>query len=116
MLSYVSEDRPWADWIGTTLDRVGFRVVTHCADSDPEDLLRESLQAVSRTLVLLSPAYNQAHQTRQAWALLTAATVSPAPQRLITLRILDAKLAAPSPPSARSSCPDSMSSRRPMRC
>ena len=97
LLSYVSEDRPWADWISITLNRAGFRVVTHCADSDPEELLGERIQSVSRTIAVLSPAYMQARQARQAWGSLAAtgtasASVPALSRRLTVLRILDAKL------------------------
>jgi MinD-like ATPase involved in chromosome partitioning or flagellar assembly/tetratricopeptide (TPR) repeat protein len=97
VLSYVSDDRPWADWISATLDRSGFRVVTHCADSDPEERLGEQIQAAGRTMALLSPAYIQAHQTKQVWGMLVAAApiFPPTPQRLVALRVLDAKLSAP---------------------
>jgi len=96
MLSYVSEDRPWADWVGRTLDRAGFRVVTHCADSDAEETLSQNLASVSRAVAMLSPNYVQSRQARKIWGTLAAAPSAPEqPRRLIALRILDAKVGAP---------------------
>ena len=96
VLSYVSEDRPWADWIGRTLDRAGFRVITHCADSDAEEALAGSLSSISKVIALLSPSYVQSRQARQAWGTLAAIRPVPdPPQRLLALRILDARLGGP---------------------
>ena len=97
VLSYVSEDRPWADWIARTLDRSGFRVTMHCADTQDKDSLRESLTAVSRTVAVLSPSYAQSLLAREAWSILDTARpgADELPRQLIGLRILDARLDPP---------------------
>lgn len=96
VLSYVAEDRPWADWIGTTLQQMAFSVLTHCADAQPDGLLREQIRSAPRIMALLSPAYVQSAYASRVWDILTAATPNPAPpQRLTAVRILDARLVAP---------------------
>ncbi|MDN3359126.1 FxSxx-COOH system tetratricopeptide repeat protein [Actinomadura sp. DC4] len=106
LLSYVSDDRAWADWIATVLDRVGFRVVIRCADDDPDgalgSLVDPALQAPSRTLALVSPAYAKSSQVRKIWNALTETPLSGAATRITAIRILDTKLRPPftSVPSA----------------
>jgi len=97
VLSYVSEDRPWVDWIARTLNRSGFRVITHCAGTQATDVLAENLSAVTRTIALLSPSYVQSRQAREAWSILdvTRSGTDQPPRRLIALRILDAQLGVP---------------------
>ena len=65
---------------------------------------------------MLSPAYVQAHQTRKPWRMLTATPVSPPPQHLTPVRILNAKLVPPFTPSALWSCRGSVNSKPPKRC
>ncbi|WP_066361714.1 FxSxx-COOH system tetratricopeptide repeat protein [Herbidospora mongoliensis] len=57
MLSYVPEDRMWADWIGSVLERTGCRVM-------PKSLAQASLESApdphTQVMIVLSPAYLRA--------------------------------------------------------
>lgn len=96
VFSYVAKDRLWADWITNTLERMAFRVFPHCADSQPEDLISESIKSASRTITLLSPAYIRSSPARRVWDILTSTMpVTASPHRITTVRIQDAKLIPP---------------------
>ncbi|WP_406448603.1 FxSxx-COOH system tetratricopeptide repeat protein [Streptomyces sp. NBC_00876] len=57
-LSYVAEDRMWADWTESVLTRAGFRVVKHDASAGQETPAPETTAGNgARTVVLLSAAY-----------------------------------------------------------
>ncbi|MFJ3669814.1 FxSxx-COOH system tetratricopeptide repeat protein [Streptomyces sp. NPDC090106] len=62
-LSYVSEDRMWADWIVDLLARAGFRVSAKYVGG-PDDGAEEP---AGRTLFLLSPAYQRSSRARHVW-------------------------------------------------
>jgi tetratricopeptide (TPR) repeat protein len=97
VLSYVSDDRSWADWIARTLDRSGFRVITRCADTEDKDTITHDLTVVTQVVALLSPSYVQSQAAREAWSVLdpTRPGTDQPPHRLIALRILDARLGMP---------------------
>jgi hypothetical protein len=95
VLSYISQDRPWADWISTLLERAGLRVHTRNADVAPVDDERYQADATGRVVVLLSPAYLQAEGSALLWES-AFVNVGPAPQRRLTvLRILDSPFEPP---------------------
>jgi cellulose biosynthesis protein BcsQ len=62
-LSYVPEDRAWADWLRVLLDDAGYRVTSRPAGGDhmAETLVqtRDSLRSSSKIAVVLSSAYLQ---------------------------------------------------------
>ncbi|GAA2377290.1 hypothetical protein GCM10010404_36790 [Nonomuraea africana] len=60
-LSYVPEDRMWADWVAALLRRSGMKVVTVSADL-PE--WERELPGAARVAVLVSPAYQRSPRTR----------------------------------------------------
>ncbi|WP_405907873.1 FxSxx-COOH system tetratricopeptide repeat protein [Streptomyces sp. NBC_00828] len=63
-LSYASEDRMWADWIGALLNRAGFRVVLKYVGSEGDGAEKPA----DRTVVVLSPSYQRSERARQVWA------------------------------------------------
>ncbi|GAA3863557.1 hypothetical protein GCM10023084_16020 [Streptomyces lacrimifluminis] len=62
-LSYVSEDRMWADWIYALLRGAGFRVVLHYVGGEGDG----AEQPAERTVVVLSPSYQRSARARQVW-------------------------------------------------
>ncbi|WP_316770108.1 FxSxx-COOH system tetratricopeptide repeat protein [Streptomyces sasae] len=63
VVSYVSEDRMWADWIASALSRTGFRVVLKyvgCEDDGAE-------KPADRTVVVMSQAYQRSARALQVW-------------------------------------------------
>lgn len=91
LISYVSEDRPWVDWMSLLLGRAGFRVITRNADAGPDEAPDEQPDTPGHTLVLLSPAYVHSPQAKRVWDMLASRTSAPF-RRLTTVRILDAHL------------------------
>jgi TIR domain/Tetratricopeptide repeat/AAA domain/NB-ARC domain len=90
LVSYVSEDRPWVDWICQVLSRVGFRVLTRSADVGNEGS-DERPDTTGRTVVLLSPSYVTSPQGQRAWESLASRATAPY-RRLTTVRVLDAQI------------------------
>jgi cellulose biosynthesis protein BcsQ/tetratricopeptide (TPR) repeat protein len=93
LLSYVSDDRAWADWIATTLDRAGIRVVSRSADTEPPD--GPDLPPTAQTITLLSPAYVNSPHARKTWEALNASPLPMTARRLSAVRVLEAKLQPP---------------------
>ncbi|MFG2549843.1 FxSxx-COOH system tetratricopeptide repeat protein [Streptomyces sp. NPDC048581] len=62
-LSYVAEDRMWADWIAALLTRAGFRVVLKYVGCEGDGAEKPA----DRTVVVLSPAYQRSARARQVW-------------------------------------------------
>jgi hypothetical protein len=91
LVSYVSEDRPWVDWISLVLGRAGFRVLTRSADGGPDESADEQPDTPGHTIVLLSPNYVASPEAKRAWDVLASRTTAPF-RRLTTVRILDAQL------------------------
>ncbi|MEU7893691.1 FxSxx-COOH system tetratricopeptide repeat protein [Nonomuraea sp. NPDC049152] len=60
-LSYVPEDRMWADWVAALLRRSGMKVVVVSADL-PE--WEQTLSGAARVAALVSPAYQRSPRTR----------------------------------------------------
>src|SRR5216683_4002995 len=98
-LSYVPEDRMWADWIESVLTRSGFRVLPHsagtAAGSDVQTEAQRSVEAASRTIAVLSAAYLRSPQARGAWEALSAADPSGARRQLVPVRVGDIRLTPP---------------------
>lgn len=75
-LSYVSEDRMWADWVGSVLRRAGVRVVVQGSDlqpgADAATDIRRVVTAAGCTLILLSPSYVRSTRAKMVWEALAA--------------------------------------------
>ncbi|WP_182884887.1 FxSxx-COOH system tetratricopeptide repeat protein [Microbispora sp. H10885] len=65
-LSYVPEDRLWAEWIAAVLTQAGIRVRTQVGDRDGDGQGRAPDPTV-RTVALMSPAYLRSSRARDAW-------------------------------------------------
>ncbi|MBT2209043.1 MULTISPECIES: FxSxx-COOH system tetratricopeptide repeat protein [Actinomadura] len=90
LISYVSEDRPWVDWMALVLGRAGFRVVTRSVDTGPQEP-PDDRTAAGHTIVLISPAYVVSQRAQRAWDALSGRASAPY-RRLTTVRVLDAPL------------------------
>jgi len=95
-LSYVPEDRIWADWIESVLTAADVKVVSHSAskietEEDAAATARD-LDAAGRTVVVLSAAYLRSPVAMTAWLALSGADVPGGPSQLIPVRVDDVRL------------------------
>ncbi|MDJ0343132.1 FxSxx-COOH system tetratricopeptide repeat protein [Streptomyces sp. H10-C2] len=88
-LSYVPEDRMWADWIQAQLIRAGFRVL-------PWDTVTSApgAEVPARTVVLLSAAYLRSTGTRPVWEGPAAGDTLGGRRQLVAVRVGDIRLPA----------------------
>ncbi|WP_326696746.1 FxSxx-COOH system tetratricopeptide repeat protein [Streptomyces sp. NBC_01754] len=95
-LSYVAENRMWADWIEAVLTRAGFRVVPRdvLADPGPGDDTAHG-ETAARTVVLLSSAYLKSPRAVDLWDRAVAEDPGGGRRRLLPLRVSDVRLSAP---------------------
>jgi len=98
-LSYVPEDRMWADWISAVLAPTGIRIVRPAAASAAGGNTREDAErgaaGASRTIAILSAAYMQSPQARGVWAAMGAADPAGTSRRLIPIRVGETRLEEP---------------------
>ncbi|MFI1101276.1 FxSxx-COOH system tetratricopeptide repeat protein [Streptomyces melanogenes] len=96
-LSYVAENRMWADWIESVLTRAGFRVVPRDVSTEPSSADGEAVAAenAARTVVLLSSAYLKSARAVEIWSRAAAEDPSGARRQLLPLRVGDVRLTAP---------------------
>jgi cellulose biosynthesis protein BcsQ/tetratricopeptide (TPR) repeat protein len=94
-LSYVAENRMWADWIESLLTRAGFRVVPRDVSADPDPGEKPGRpESAARTVVLLSPAYLKSARAVALWS--RAAADDPGGRHhLLPVRVGDVRLSAP---------------------
>ncbi|KUO02181.1 FxSxx-COOH system tetratricopeptide repeat protein [Streptomyces resistomycificus] len=100
-LSHVPEDRMWADWIGRVLTDAGFTV----GDARSEDgsaagvLLRDdtdsNVRGASRTVAVLSAAYQKSPQARAVWEAVAAADPMGSRRTLVPIQVSDVRLGHP---------------------
>ncbi|MDH6706415.1 cellulose biosynthesis protein BcsQ [Kitasatospora sp. MAA19] len=96
-LSYVPEDRMWADWIEAVLTRAGFRVLPRdlSAGTDPREETERGIDAAYRTVAVLSPAYQRSPQARALWESVVSSDPSGTRRQLVPVRVGDVRLTAP---------------------
>jgi MinD-like ATPase involved in chromosome partitioning or flagellar assembly len=96
-LSYVPEDRMWADWIESVLKAAGFRVLPRDvgAGTDPRAEAERAVDASYRTVAILSPAYVRSPQAQALWESVSGSDPSGARRQLIPLRVGDVRATAP---------------------
>jgi cellulose biosynthesis protein BcsQ len=98
-LSYVPEDRMWAEWIGSVLTNIGYRVLRQDASSaaggSSVDEAQLSAESAARTIVVLSAAYLRSSQARATLESLVAADPAGATRRLVPVRIGEVSLSGP---------------------
>ncbi|MFG1669409.1 FxSxx-COOH system tetratricopeptide repeat protein [Streptomyces sp. Y7] len=71
-LSYVSEDRMWADWIAVQLSRAGFKVSRKYVGCEGDGAEKPA----DRTVFVLSPAFQRSARARQVWDAATGGDLS----------------------------------------
>ncbi|MFJ1755668.1 FxSxx-COOH system tetratricopeptide repeat protein [Kitasatospora sp. NPDC088134] len=96
-LSYVPEDRAWADWISALLADAGYRVVPRDfgAGANPREATGRGIDSAYRTVALLSAAYLQSPQAQALWDRAVLADPAGARRQLIPVRVSDVRLNAP---------------------
>ncbi|MGF1425203.1 FxSxx-COOH system tetratricopeptide repeat protein [Kitasatospora sp. LaBMicrA B282] len=96
-LSYVPEDRMWADWIEYVLTAAGFRVLPRDvgAGTDARLETERSVDAAYRTVAVLSPAYLRSPQARALWESVAGSDPSGTRRQLIPVRVGNTPLSAP---------------------
>ncbi|MGW0790846.1 FxSxx-COOH system tetratricopeptide repeat protein [Streptomyces sp. NPDC002911] len=95
-LSYVAENRMWADWIESVLTRAGFRVVPRDVSADPVTVdATHTADTAARTVVLLSSAYLKSQRAVDLWNRAVAEDPGGGRRQLLPLRVSDVRLSAP---------------------
>lgn len=95
-LSYVPENRMWADWAESVLTRAGCRVIRMDASAgDPPAGADMSGDTATRTVVLLSGAYLNSARAVDVWERAAAVDPTGGRRRLIPLRVGDLRLSTP---------------------
>ncbi|MFF6909958.1 FxSxx-COOH system tetratricopeptide repeat protein [Streptomyces sp. NPDC012389] len=95
-LSYVAENRMWADWIESVLTRAGFRVVPRDVSAEPVAPEPAATAASApRTVVLLSSAYLKSQRAVDLWERAVAEDPGGGRRQLLPLRVGDVRLSAP---------------------
>lgn len=98
-LSYVPEDRVWADWVAAVLALRGIRVVRPSAAAVAGGNTREDAgrgaEGASRTIALLSAAYLQSPQAQGVWDAMGTADPVGTGRRLIPVRVGETRLEQP---------------------
>jgi cellulose biosynthesis protein BcsQ/tetratricopeptide (TPR) repeat protein len=94
-LSYVPEDRMWADWAEALLSRSGFRVLTQDVGAAGAETSATITDGGARTVVLLSPAYLRSATARRIWENVVAGDPSGTRRQLVPVRVGDVRLTAP---------------------
>lgn len=94
-LSYVNEDRQWADWIAAVLSKARFRVRRPTdsvpAGSNERDEAAQAAAAANRTVAVLSPAYLRSPQSLGVREGL-AADLAGINRRLIPVRVSETQV------------------------
>ncbi|MFE7134395.1 FxSxx-COOH system tetratricopeptide repeat protein [Streptomyces sp. NPDC057638] len=96
-LSYVAENRMWADWIESLLTRAGFRVVPRdvSAHHDLSDTGGFMVENTPHTLVLLSGAYLKSPRAVAFWQWAADEPPGGARHELLPVRVGDVRLTTP---------------------
>jgi MinD-like ATPase involved in chromosome partitioning or flagellar assembly/tetratricopeptide (TPR) repeat protein len=99
-LSYVTEDRMWADWIAAVLVQAGFRVRKHSgsapAGSNAKDEAMRAADAASRTVAVVSASYLRSPQALGVREAMTIADPAGINRRLIPVRVVgEVKMSEP---------------------
>ena len=98
-LSYVPEDRIWADWVAAVLALRGIQVVRPSTAAVAGGNAREDAErgagAARRTITLLSAAYMPSPQAQGVWDAMSTADPTGTGQRLIPIRVGETRLEQP---------------------
>ncbi len=100
-LSYVPEDRMWADWIAAVLSDAGFAVRHErfgggeTAGSPLRQETEQHVEAASRTVAVLSANYQNSAEARAVWESVAASDPMGARRSLVPVRVSDVRLRRP---------------------
>jgi TIR domain/Tetratricopeptide repeat/AAA domain len=98
-LSYVAEDRIWADWIAAVLALRGIQVVrpstAAVAGGNTREDAERAAAAASRTIILLSAAYLNSPQALGVWDAMGTTDPAGTGRRLIPIRVGESRLEQP---------------------
>ena len=98
-LSYVAEDRLWAEWIAAVLGQAGLLVVLPAgsgqAGGNERDEAAKAATAASRTVAIVSPAYLRSAQSLGVREAMAGADPAGANRRLIPVRVSETRGAGP---------------------
>ncbi|WLQ32985.1 FxSxx-COOH system tetratricopeptide repeat protein [Streptomyces castrisilvae] len=96
ILSYVPENRMWADWIESVLTRAGLRVVPQDASVErgPQETAAVTSENAVTTVFLLSSAYLGSRHAADLWGRAVAENPDGGRRRLLPLRVGDVRLSA----------------------
>jgi hypothetical protein len=98
-LSYVPEDRMWADWIAAVLAPRGIRVMRPSSAAIAGGSVREESErgaaSASRTVAILSAAYLHSPQAQGVWDAMSLADPAGTGRRLIPVRVGETRLEPP---------------------
>ncbi|MFF2720876.1 FxSxx-COOH system tetratricopeptide repeat protein [Streptomyces sp. NPDC058011] len=95
-LSYVAENRMWADWIESVLTRAGFRVLPRDVSAEPvAPRPAPTAENAARTVVVLSSAYLKSQRAVDLWERAVAEDPGGGRRQLLPLRVGDVRLSAP---------------------
>ncbi|ATW47775.1 FxSxx-COOH system tetratricopeptide repeat protein [Streptomyces peucetius] len=96
-LSYVAENRMWADWVEYVLSRAGFRVVPRdvSAERDPVEIDAAAAENAARTVVLLSSAYLKSARAVEVFQRTASEDPSGGRRHLLPIRVGDVRLTTP---------------------
>ncbi|MFJ7077153.1 FxSxx-COOH system tetratricopeptide repeat protein [Streptomyces sp. NPDC098781] len=83
-LSYVSEDRMWADWITVLLSRAGFKVSRRYVGCEGDGAEKPA----DRTVFVLSPAFQRSARARQVWDAATSGELA-SRRQVVAVRVGD---------------------------
>ncbi len=100
-LSYVPEDRMWADWIAAILSEAGFAVRHErfgdggTAGSPLRHETERHIEAASRTIAVLSSTYQNSPQARAVWESVAVSDPMGSRRSLLPVRVSDVRLRHP---------------------
>jgi len=98
-LSYVPQDRMWADWIEAVLNERGIRVLrpssVALAGGSARENARRGAGAAARTIAILSAAYLTSPEAEGVWEAVTLADPAGTSRRLIPVRVADVQVGPP---------------------
>ena len=98
-LSYVPEDRVWADWVADVLALRGIQVVrpstAAVAGGSARDDAERGTEAAGRTIALLSAAYMQSPQAMGVWDAISTVDPAGTGHRLIPIRVGETRVEQP---------------------
>jgi tetratricopeptide (TPR) repeat protein len=98
-LSYVPQDRIWADWIEALLSERGIRVLrpssAAVAGGSAKEDARRGAGAAARTIAILSAAYLSSPDAEGVWESITLADPVGTSRRLIPVRVADVQVGPP---------------------